>query len=66
MKITEVRKLNTDDLATTAMNLRTEITELRRSIYLGETTNNKIVKAKRKDLARVLTILSENLTKEKM
>ena len=38
--------------------------ELKRRIHLGEIDNNQLVRNKRKDLARVLTVLSEALIKE--
>lgn len=64
MKIAEVRKLKTEELTTQSTKLREEITELRRRLYLGETQNVRLIRAKRKDLARVLTVLSEQLSKE--
>jgi ribosomal protein L29 len=64
MKVAEIRKLKTDEIATTVMTLREEIAEMRRRIRMGETTNVRIIRAKRKDLARMLTIMSENLAKE--
>ncbi|MGZ6005623.1 MAG: 50S ribosomal protein L29 [Candidatus Saccharimonadales bacterium] len=66
MKITEIRKLTTADLASETTKLRDEITQLRRSFYNGETQNVRIIRNKRKDLARMLTVLSEQLTKESM
>ncbi len=64
MKIAEIRKLKTDTLAAESTKLREEIVELRRRIHLGETTNIRQLRNKRKDLARILTVLSEQLTKE--
>jgi ribosomal protein L29 len=64
MKIAEIRKLSTGELATESTKLREEIATLRRHLYSGETTNVRILRHKRKDLARMLTVLSENLTKE--
>jgi ribosomal protein L29 len=64
MKIAEIRKLSTAELATESTKLRDEITQLRRSFYNGETQNVRMIRTKRKDLARVLTVLSEQLTKE--
>jgi ribosomal protein L29 len=46
MKIAEIRKLSTQELATESVKLREEITELRRHLYSGETTNvhaNRII-----------------------
>lgn len=64
MKITEIRKLPTDKLATESTKLRDEINELKRRIQMGEIQNVKAVRNKRKDLARMLTVLSEQLAKE--
>lgn len=64
MKIAEVRKLDTQELAKKSTELREEIAELRRRLYSGETQNVRVIRSKRKDLARILTVLSEQLTKE--
>ena len=64
MKVVEIRKLSTVELTTESTRLREEIVELRRRLHLGEIQNNRAIRAKRKDLARLLTVLSEALTKE--
>lgn len=64
MKITDIRKLSTAELTTESTKLRDEIAELKRRIYLGEQQNVRLVRNKRKDLARMLTVLSEQLVKE--
>lgn len=64
MKIVDIRKLSTAELTTESTKLREEITELRRRLYLGEIQNNRVIRTKRKDLARLLTVLSEALVKE--
>jgi large subunit ribosomal protein L29 len=64
MKITDIRKFNTDELTVETTKLREEISELKRRAVTGETQNVRLVRAKRKDLARMLTVLSEQLTKE--
>ena len=64
MKVIEIRKLSTDDLAKQTTALREEIADLRRRAALGEVQNVRQIRAKRKDLARMLTILSEQLAKE--
>lgn len=66
MKITDIRKQSTAELATNATALREEIAELKRRMHLGEVQNVRIVRLKRKDLARILTVLSEQLAKETM
>ncbi len=64
MKAIEIRKLSTTDLTTESTKLRDEIVELKRRLHMGEVQNTKLLRAKRKDLARVLTVLGEQLTKE--
>ena len=66
MKITEIRKLSTGDLAKESTKLREEIAEMRRRLYTGEVQNVRIIRGKRKDLARMLTVLSEQLIKENL
>jgi ribosomal protein L29 len=64
MKVADIRKLTTADLATESTKLREEIVELKRRLHLGEIQNNRAIRGKRKDLARMLTVLGEALTKE--
>ncbi|MEJ0072979.1 MAG: 50S ribosomal protein L29 [Candidatus Saccharibacteria bacterium] len=64
MKIVDIRKLSTAELTTETGKLRDEIVELRRHIYMGDNQNLRAVRNKRKDLARMLTVLSEQLVKE--
>jgi ribosomal protein L29 len=66
MKIVEIRKLTTKELATESTKLREEIVELRSHLYSGETQNVRALRNKRKDLARMLTVLTEQLSKEKI
>lgn len=64
MKVVDIRKLSTQDMTASANELRQEIADLRRRVHLGETTNIRMIRNKRKDLARVLTVLGEQLVKE--
>jgi len=64
MKIVEIRKLTTAQLATESTKLREEIVEMKRRLHLGEVQNVRVIRHKRKDLARMLTVLSEQLAKE--
>lgn len=64
MKIADIRKLSTTELTTESTKLREEIVELRRRLHLGEIQNVRTIRTKRKDLARVLTVLGEALIKE--
>jgi ribosomal protein L29 len=64
MKTAEIRKMKTADIMQSVASIREEIAELRRRIHMGETQNIRVLRAKRKDLARMLTIMSEQLAKE--
>jgi ribosomal protein L29 len=64
MKITDIRKQSTTELTSSATSMREEIAELKRRLHMGEVQNVRIIREKRKDLARVLTVLSEQLIKE--
>ena len=64
MKITDIRKLSTTELTRETTKLRDEIAELRRHVYMGDNQNVRSVRNKRKDLARMLTVLGEQLVKE--
>lgn len=64
MKIVDIRKLPTTELATESTKLREEIAELRRRLHMGEVQNVRALRGKRKDLARLLTVLGEQLSKE--
>ena len=66
MKIADIRKQDTNDLAKQSSQLSEEITEMRRRLYSGELTNVRAIRAKRKDLARVMTVLGEQLQKESL
>jgi ribosomal protein L29 len=64
MKIADIRKLSTVELTREATHLREEIAELKRRLHVGEVQNVRLIRGKRKDLARMLTVLSEQLMKE--
>ena len=64
MKVADIRKMSTADLTVESTKMREEIVQLKRRLHLGEIQNNRAIRNKRKDLARVLTVLSEALIKE--
>lgn len=66
MKVAEIRKLKVDELIEKVAETKTEIAELRRRMHMGETSNVRMIRIKRKQLARMLTIMSEHLAKEKI
>lgn len=65
MKILEIRKMKVNELMSKADETKVEISQLKRRISMGETTNVRTVRNKRKDLARMLTVIGEQLQKEK-
>jgi ribosomal protein L29 len=64
MKIADIRKLSTTELTAESTKLREEIVELKRRLAMGEVQNVRVIRGKRKDLARMLTVLSDQLAKE--
>ncbi len=66
MKVADIRKLSTKELTVETTKLREEIVEFRRRLQTGETQNVRMLRTKRKDLARMLTVLGEQLAKESM
>ena len=64
MKIAEIRKISTAELTAECTKLRAEIAEMRRRLHMGEVQNVRSIRNKRKDLARMLTVLGEQLSKE--
>lgn len=66
MKIAEIRKLDTKQLIKDVEEVRLEISKLRRSVHMGESNNVRMIRIKRKQLARMLTVMSEQLEKEKI
>jgi ribosomal protein L29 len=64
MKVTDIRKLSTQDLTVETGKIRDEIASLKRGIHMGEVQNVRVIRNKRKDLARMLTVLGEQLVKE--
>jgi ribosomal protein L29 len=64
MKIVDIRKKSTAELTAETTKLREEIVELKRRLAMGEVQNHRLIRGKRKDLSRMLTVLSEQLAKE--
>ena len=64
IKMEEIRSMSTEKLAKESTTLRDEIAEMRRRIHMGEVQNTRVLRVKRRDLARMLTVLSEQLSKE--
>lgn len=64
LKMEDIRKMDTKELVEKSTSLRDEIAEMRRRNHMGETQNTRTLRMKRRDLARMLTVLSEQLAKE--
>lgn len=64
LKIDDIRKMPTKELVEKSTELRDEIAEMRRRVHMGETQNTRSLRMKRRDLARMLTVLTESLSKE--
>jgi large subunit ribosomal protein L29 len=59
MKSADLRGLSVDELKVKEMDFRKELFNLRFQLTKGELENNQRVKAVRKDIAKVLTIISQ-------
>lgn len=64
IKMEDIRSMSTEKLATESTKLRDELAEMRRRVHMGEMQNTRMLRTKRRDLARMLTVLSEQLSKE--
>jgi len=64
MKMEDIKKMSTEDLVSKTTEFRSEIAEMRRRVHMGEMQNTRVLRQKRRDLARMLTVLSEQLSKE--
>jgi large subunit ribosomal protein L29 len=64
MKVADIRKMTTEELTKQVPSIQEEIVEMRRRLYSGEAQNVRALRVKRKDLARIYTVLGEKLSKE--
>lgn len=64
-KMEEIRNMKAEELVKMTTSLREEIAEMKRRIHMGEVQNPRIVRLKRRELARMLTVLGEHLSKER-
>lgn len=60
MKISEIKSLNGDDLNAKLKDLKSELFNLRFQLAVNQLENPMRIKAVKKDIARVLTVLREN------
>ncbi len=59
MKTNDIRKLSTEDLDKKALELKTELFNLRFQLATGQLENPSYIKSVKKDIARVKTIQRE-------
>ncbi len=59
METTEIRKMNESDLAGKVSELRTKVRDLKMQKFVGGEMNTALIGTSRRELARVLTIMSE-------
>lgn len=64
-KMEEIRNMKAEELVKMTSSLREEIAEMKRRIHMGEVQNPRVVRLKRRELARMLTVLGEHLSKER-
>ena len=64
-KMEEIRGMKAEELVKATTTLRDEIAEMKRRVHMGETQNSRMIRIKRRELARMLTVLGEHLAKEK-
>ena len=60
MKISEIKSLNGDDLKAKLKDLKSELFNLRFQLAVNQLENPMRIKAVKKDIARVLTVIREN------
>jgi len=65
MKPSEIRALSVDELKQKEIDLRKELFNLRFQLSKGELQNNSRVLAVRKDIAKVLTVITEKQPRTK-
>lgn len=66
MKVVEIRKMKVNELMSKVDETKVEISDLRKRVSMGESTNVRAIRNKRKDLSRMLTVIGEQLSKEKI
>jgi len=64
-KMEEIRNMKAEELVKATTELRAEIIEMKRRIHMGEVQNSRAIRIKRRELARMLTVLGEHLAKER-
>ena len=65
LKMDDLRGMKTEDLVKKSTEIRDELAEMKRRVHMGEMQNTSAVRMKRRDLARTMTVLSEQFAKEK-
>lgn len=57
--MTNIEKMNSTDLNKKAVDLRVEISDLKRGLKTGDVQNTQAVRLRKKELARVLTLIAK-------
>lgn len=65
MKVEELRALKTEELHLKVKDLKQELFTLRFQQATGQLENPNVLKTKRKNIARILTVIKEREIKEK-
>lgn len=60
-----LQKMKQDELVKKAAELRTEIADVRRGIKMGDVQNTQVAKQRRRELARIHTLLKNPVTEAK-
>lgn len=64
-KMESIRTMKPEELIKATTELKDEIAEMKRRTHMGEVQNVRVIRIKRRELARMLTVLSEHLAKER-
>lgn len=64
MKIAELRKQKPADLSKLLHDTQKELADARRGLAAGELANPRMITGHRKTIARIMTVMSEQINKE--
>ena len=64
MKVTELRSKKPAELSQLLQDTQKDLAEARRGLAAGELQNPRVITTARKDIARIMTVMSEVVKKE--
>lgn len=64
MKVAELRKQKPADLSKLLTSTQKELADARRGLAAGELVNPRVITTHRKTIARIMTVMSEQINKE--